>query len=137
MATMADSAAERADYTYDYEVDDDPAAERSLVEDVLALVDDGKMLAEAEIDFQKKRAVYVAGQAKGITVLFVAAAVFGFLALIALTVGLVMALGPIITFWGSTAVVTGLWGILALILASKGAARIRKVQSVIGDGGEQ
>ncbi|GGD66605.1 phage holin family protein [Croceicoccus mobilis] len=110
---------------------DDIAVERSLIEDISTLVEDGKMLAEAEIDFHKKRALYAANEAKGITALFVAAAVCGFFAAMALVVGLVLALGQIITYWGSTALVTAVLGIIALLLAKKGTAKINRMKAVI------
>ena len=113
---------------------DDIAAERSLVEDVRALVEDGKMLAEAEIDFHKKRAIYAANSAKGIGAMFVAAAVFGFFALMALIVGLIVSLGQHITYWGSTALVTGVLAIVALLLAQRGAAKMRRMKQVFSDG---
>ena len=115
------------------ETADDIAAERSLVEDVRALVEDGKLLAEAEIDFHKKRAVYAAGAAKGIGTRFVAAAVFGFFALMALVVGLVLALGQLITYWGSTALVTGVLAITAIILAKSGQSRLNQTKRIISD----
>ncbi|MAF30276.1 MAG: hypothetical protein CL820_06885 [Croceicoccus sp.] len=115
------------------ETADDIAAERSLVEDVRALVDDGKLLAEAEIDFHKKRALYAAGAAKGIGARFAAAAVFGFFALMALVVGLVLALGQIITYWGSTALVTAVLGIIAIVLAKSGQSRLERTKRVISD----
>lgn len=115
------------------ETPDDIAAERSLVEDVRALVEDGKLLAEAEIDYHKKRALYAASAAKGITVLFGAAAVLAFFAGMALVVGLVLALGQLITYWGSTALVTGVLAIGALLLAKTGAARLNRAKRIITD----
>lgn len=115
---------------------DDMAAERSLVDDVRALVDDGKLLAEAELDFQKKRARFVAQEAKGISASFIAAAVFGFFALMALTVGLVLALGQSIGFWASTAVVAGVLLLIALLCALRGRAKIQRVSRVLSAEGK-
>lgn len=115
------------------ETTDDIAAERSLVEDVRVLVEDGKLLAQAEIDYHKKRALYAATAAKGITALFGAAAVLAFFAGIALVVGLVLALGQIITYWGSTALVTGVLAIGALMLAKTASSRLNRAKQIITD----
>lgn len=115
------------------ETADDIAAERSLVEDVRALVEDGKLLAEAEIDYHRKRALYAATAAKGISALFGAAAILAFFAAMALVVGLVLALGQIITYWGSTALVTAVLAIGALLLAKKGSSKLKRTRQIITD----
>ncbi len=113
-------------------VDDEPgAAERSLVEDVRALVKDARLLAEAEIDFQKKRAGYGAQAAKSIVALFGAAGAAAFFAAMALVVGLVIALAPILTIWGSTALVTAALLVAAWLLASRGLAKLRTMKTMI------
>ena len=109
---------------------DDAAAERSLIDDVRALVDDGKMYAEAEIDFQKKRLGYGMQEGKGIAANFAVAGVLALVALIALSVGLILALGQIITYWGSTAVVTGLLLIGAFVFANKAKGKLSHLTSV-------
>ncbi len=115
------------------ETADDIAAERSLVEDVRALVEDGKLLAETEIDYHKKRALYAATAAKGIAALFGAAAILAFFAAMALVVGLVLALGQLITYWGSTALVTGVLAIGALLLAKTASTRLKRAKRIITD----
>ena len=45
---------------------DETAAERSLIEDVRQLVDDGRTLVEAELAYQKSRAVIAGMAAKSI-----------------------------------------------------------------------
>lgn len=107
---------------------------RSLVDDVLNLVQDGKLYAEAEIDFHKKRAIYGASAAGGIAARFVVAAVFAFFALMALVVGLILALGQVITYWGSTAVVTLMLLIGAAALAKSAKSRMDRLKTVISDG---
>jgi hypothetical protein len=85
----------------------------SLREDVEALIEDGRTYLEAELVFQKTRAAYVADRAKGAVIYGAIAAVLAFLALIGLTVGLIIALAPLITAWGASAVV-----VVALLLAA-------------------
>ena len=93
--------------------DPDPSpAEPSLIDDAMALFDDGKTYAEAELAFQKSRAGFAANRAKGAIAFGLAAFGVLHLALIAGVVGLVIALAPLIGPWGATALVT-----IALIAA--------------------
>lgn len=78
---------------------------RSLAEDVEALIDDGKTYLRTELIYQKTRAAFVADRAKSAFVYGAVAAVLGFLALIGLTVGLIIALTPWLSAWGATALV--------------------------------
>ena len=89
----------------------------SLTDDLFALFDDGKTYAEAEFTFQKSRASFVANRAK-LAVAYGAAA-FGVLhlALIAITVGLVIALAPIVGPWFATAIVGGVLIVLGIVCA--------------------
>src|SRR5690349_15994767 len=85
----------------------------SLMDDVEALIADGKTYLEAEITYQKSRAGFAANRLKW-TALYGAAA-FGLLHLagIALTVGAVIALAPVTGPWIATGVV-----VLVLLLAA-------------------
>jgi Flp pilus assembly protein TadB len=109
-------------------VDPDGAGElRSLREDVEALIDDGKTYLEAELIYQKTRAAFVADRAKDAALFAVLAAAFGVLALIGLTVGLIIALTPLLTAWGASALVVALLLIgagLSLRAASRRWARL-------------
>jgi uncharacterized membrane protein YqjE len=100
---------------------------RSLREDVEALIDDGKTYLEAELIYQKTRAAFVADRAKDAALFAVLAAAFGVLALIGLTVGLIIALTPLMTAWGASALVVALLLIgagLSLRAASRRWARL-------------
>lgn len=111
------------------------ARERSLNEDLLQLAQDARAYAEAEFKFQKTRIAYATSASKSVVVYVVAALVLVFFAVMALVVGLVIALAPLITPWGSTAVVTlGLAG-LAVFLLLRAKKRIGIMRSVFsGDG---
>jgi len=88
--------------------DDAALAElRSLRDDVEALIEDGKTYLETELVYQRTRAAFVADRAKGAVVYGAIAAALAVLALIGLTVGLIIALAPLLTAWGSSAVVVG------------------------------
>jgi uncharacterized membrane protein YqjE len=90
----------------------DPA-NRSLVDDLRLLADDARTLAEAEFAYQKSRAQVFGGGIGKIVGLAVAALLLVSLALMGLVVGLILALSPLITAWGATAVVVGVLMILA------------------------
>ena len=97
------------------------AAERSLVDDVRQLIDDGRTLVEAELAYQKSRVAVAGDGVKGAALYGGLAIALVLFALVALTVGLVIALTPWLTAPGATAVVT-----LGLLLAALFAALIAK-----------
>ena len=82
------------------------AAERSLVEDVRQLIEDGRTLAEAELAYQKSRAAVAGDGVKGAAAYGGLAIALVLFALVALTVGLLIALTPWLTALGATAAVT-------------------------------
>ena len=95
---------------------------RSLGDDVRALIDDGKTYLEAELQFQKTRAAFVADRARSTVVFGAIAALLGLLALVGLTVGAIIALTPLLTAWGASALVVALL-LAATALAARAAAR--------------
>lgn len=105
---------------------------RSLLEDLETLIDDGKTYLEAEANYQKSRALYVADSLPGVALAGTIAAALAFIALIGLTVGLIIALAPWLTPWGSSALVVGLEFILALYFARKAAARWNAIMAALG-----
>lgn len=109
------------------------ARERSLNEDLHQLAQDARAYAEAEFQFQKSRAAFAVSSAKSIVIYAVVALVLVFFAVMALVVGLVIALAPYLTPWGSTAVVTlALLGI-AVFLLLRVKKRVGKMLSVMGE----
>lgn len=96
--------------------------ERSLLDDVRALIDDGRTYLEAELGFQKTRAAFVADRAKSTVVFGAISALLGFLALIGLVVGSIIALTPYLTAWGASALVVGIL-LVAAALAARAAGR--------------
>jgi hypothetical protein len=113
------------------------AEPRSLIDDVHALIDDGKTYLEAELGFQKTRAAFVADRAKSTMVFGAVAALLAFLALVGLTVGSIIALTPLLTAWGASALVVLLL-LAAAALAARGAARKWNslLRAITGDPGE-
>lgn len=85
---------------------------RSLTDDVVALLDDGRTLVETEIQFQKTRAAFAFDRGKSGAAYGIVAFALLHLALVALVVGAVIALTPLISAWGATAVVVGVLVVL-------------------------
>lgn len=105
--------------------------ERSLLDDVRALIDDGKTYLEAELAFQQTRASYVADQARSAAALGAGAALLVLLALVGLTVGLIIALTPLITAWGASAVVVGLLALGAFACFRAAAGRWKRISDAL------
>ena len=91
---------------YDTDASDEPVHGPSLADDVLALFEDGKTYAEAEVAFQKSRAGFAANRIAGAIAFGLGAFGVFHLALIAATVGIVIALVPLVGPWIATAIVT-------------------------------
>jgi len=102
------------------------ASEPSLTADIEALIADGRTYLEAEVAYQKSRAGFAANRLKW-TAIYGAAA-FGLLhlALIALTVGAVIALTPVTGPWIATAIV-------AAVLLAGAAVFVLRLRSKIAD----
>ena len=113
--------------------DTSDAAERSLVEDIRRLVEDGRTLAEAEIAYQKSRAAVAGAGAKGIAGWLALALALLFFTLMALVVGLLLALTPLLGGWGAMAAVTlGLLLCTGLCVAVAGA-RWKRLSQALSD----
>lgn len=107
---------------------DPPASrERSLSDDLVALLDDGKTYVEAEVQFQKTRAAFAADKGKTGAAFGIAALALLHLALVALVVGSVIALIPAIGAWGATALVVVLLLAAGVGLALAARSRFRRL----------
>jgi len=119
------------------ETDPDPAATaapvRSLLGDVEALIDDARTWFDAEIGYQKSRAGFVVGRVKLLIGLGLGALFFAIMALFGLTVGLIIALTPLITAWGATAVVVGLLLIGAGLMVRKASGVWRAMMGALDE----
>ena len=99
----------------------------SIAEEVEALIEDGKTYIQAELAYQKSRAVFAADEAKAAAVFGLIAAALGSLALVGLTVGLIIALSPWLTPWGASALVVGAEAVGAALFARAAAKRWRNL----------
>ncbi|EIZ80141.1 hypothetical protein WSK_1174 [Novosphingobium sp. Rr 2-17] len=107
--------------------DDDP----TLTEDLRLLVSQAKAFAQAEIAFQKSRAAYAAAESRTILVLFIAAAVLVFFAVMALVVGSVIALGPLLGPWGAMGAVTALLLVIAVLCVLRARTGIQRLMAAV------
>jgi hypothetical protein len=92
---------------------DEAAENRSLIDDVEVLIEDGQTDLEAELNFQKTRAQFVGDRAKGVALYGLLGLMFAWMALIGLTIGLIFALTPSLGGWGATGVVVAIWLVIA------------------------
>jgi Flp pilus assembly protein TadB len=110
---------------------DAESEKRSLLEDVEAAVEDGKTYLSAELVYQRTRLAYAINRATDAALFAALGGALALLALVALTVGLVIALAPLITAWGAALAVTGAWLLLSVILLRMAAARWRKLMEAL------
>jgi hypothetical protein len=108
---------------------DEAAEDRSLIDDVEVLIDDGKTYLEAELNFQKTRALFVADRAKGLALYGLLGLMFAWMALIGLTIGLIFALTPSLGGWGATGVVVVVWLAIAAVAFRAAAGRWRALMA--------
>lgn len=103
----------------------------AVICDARRLVDDAKTLAQAELAYQSSRAAVAGGAAKAIAIYGLVAAVFVVFGLVALTVGLLLALTPLVTAWGATAIVAGGLVLIALICVKAASARWKRAKAAL------
>ncbi|WP_338465800.1 phage holin family protein [Novosphingobium sp. ZN18A2] len=112
--------------------DEDGSAEEPLVFDSLRdLIDDGQTLVQAELAYQQSRIVYAWGRSKIIAGLVVLGLAFFFFTLMALVVGLLLAIAPLFGKWGALAVVTGGLALLTALCLGSAIMLFRKARTVL------
>ena len=122
----------------EYEPSEDHGGDHgpSLTDDILALVEDGKTYAEAEVAFQKSRAGFAANRIAGAIAFGLGAFGVFHLALIAATVGIVIALVPLVGPWIATAIVTISLLVAGFVLLRLLKGRIDDIRSAFEDDGK-
>jgi positive regulator of sigma E activity len=111
---------------------EDPA-ERSLVDDVRQLVDDGRTLLEAELAYQKSRALVAGEAAKAVAGWGALALALLFFALMALVLGLVLALAPKLGALAATGVVVAGLAVLGAISGITAVRRWKRAAAQIAE----
>ena len=102
------------------EPDQDHAEAPSLATLLRALIEDVQTLVEAEAGYWRAALAFALGRVKNIALLLVLALFFLFFTLMAIVVGLLLALAPLIGPWGALGLVTlvlALLGVMSLRLA--------------------
>jgi hypothetical protein len=107
----------------------------ALRDEVTALVEDACTYAEAELAFQKTRASLAGKHGARALGMLVLALVLLHIALIALAVGAVIALAPLVTIWGAIAIVVGvmLVGVALLVRAAQSDGKLLGAMFGSGD----
>ena len=118
-----------ADDPYVGDSGEDAARARSLLDDLTALIEDGRTYFEAERAFQQTRAAFAFDRLKRMAMLGSAAVLVAFVALIGLVVGLIIALTPHLTAWGATALVVGVLLLAALLCVRAAMKRLRELKA--------
>lgn len=114
----------------DEAVDAEPDFDESLTDEIAALIDDGRTYAQAEIAFQKTRAK-IAGKSIGLAIALIVVAVITLhIAVLALAVGMVIALQPLVTIWGAIAIVVGVLLLVTVLLALKAKGHASRLGSL-------
>lgn len=99
----------------------------SLSDDLIAIFDDGKTYVSAELAFQKSRMSFAADRGKSGALYGVVAFALLHLALVALVVGAIFALSPILSPWGATAVVVGALALCGIVFAMMAKSRFARM----------
>lgn len=97
-----------------------------------ALIEDGQTLFEAEIAYRKAQGAYGLGEAKAIGILLVLGLAFGFFTLLAVVVGLLLALAPYVGVWGAFGLVGGALLILTVVCLLMATRRIKVAKAALG-----
>lgn len=112
---------------------EDEQIDASLTDDLFALFEDGKTYAQAEIAFQKSRGNFAANRTKKAIYLGLGAFGVFHLALIACTLGVVIALAQLVGPWIATAIVTAALLIVGFILLGLLKGRIDEIRNAFSD----
>lgn len=107
-------------------------AERSLVDDVHQLLDDGKTYVEAEMAYQTTRAQFVVDHLSQAALKGLIGAVFLVIALIALSVGVLIALQGLFGIWIAVAIVTAFWALAAGIMFHRMFRGFHQIKEAMG-----
>lgn len=108
---------------------------RSLNDDVRSLAAAGRDLAQAELAYQKARAAYAGKATRNIVLASGAALTLGFLALIALVLGLILTLAPVLTPIGATAAVVAGLLIVAILCLMIARSSVKSMKAVLSEPG--
>ena len=112
------------------------AFDESLTDEIAALIDDGRTYVEAEIAFQKTRAKLAGSNVGRAVGLVLVALIMLHIAVLALAVGLVMALEPLVTIWGAIAIVVGVLLLATVLLLLRAVGHGKSLGAMFGSSDE-
>lgn len=112
---------------------DEAARERSLIDDIRQLAQDGRSFAEAELAYQRSRAAFAGQESKTIAGLGLGAVFFVFFALMALTMGLLIGLSGEVGPWLATLIVVAVLTALGLVCALVAKSRAARLARLLKD----
>jgi uncharacterized membrane protein YqjE len=104
-------------------------SERSVIDDVVSLISDGRLFVQAELTYQRTRLAYAASKGRAAALFGLLAAALCLLALFGLIVGMIIALAPEIGAWGAVGAVTGGLLFLAAISSLLALRNVRRVRN--------
>ncbi len=107
---------------------------RTLAEDMGALASDALNYFDAEFAFQKTRARLAGNRLVTAIALGIVAIVLVLLAAVGLTIGLLIALIPIVTAWGATAIVVLVLLLLAWLCVRGARRALGSIKSAFAQG---
>lgn len=113
--------------------DEGETHERSLADELRQLTAQGEAYARAELDYQKARAAFAGQELRAIAISGVLALFFVFFALMALTVGTLFSLVPVLSPWGATAATFGALVVLAGLCAALAAWRFKRMRKALAE----
>lgn len=103
----------------------------SLAGDLRELADNAQTLVEAELAYQSARAAYAWNRGSGIAIWLIVAATAGFFAVVALVVGLLLALIPLVGVWGSLGIVAASLTLLAVFALLRASGKFKRMRTVL------
>lgn len=115
---------------------EDKYLDESLTAELAAIIDDARNYAEAEVAFQKTRARFAGKNVGTAAILLIVAVITLHIAVLALAVGMVIALQPLVTIWGAIAIVVGVLLLATVLLALGAKRRADRLTIMFGSEGE-
>ncbi len=103
----------------------------SLADDLRELADNAQTLLEAELAYQSARAAYAWNRGSGIAIWLIVAATAGFFTVVALVVGLLLALIPLVGVWGSLGIVAASLALLAVFALLRASGKFKRMRTVL------
>ncbi|MEP7222096.1 MAG: phage holin family protein [Novosphingobium sp.] len=113
---------------------DASAQDLPLFDDLRQIGADARNFAQAEIAYQKSRAVLATAAVRDVALLALAGFVFGVFALVGLTVGLLLALTPMIGPWLATLAVVGVLLLATLVCLMRAKRRWQTMTAFLSEG---